>query len=215
MDFLDEQLLKGFAGRGKKPETAIKELEEKAKSICDEFSEFTKGVRVIQLILRKADGGGANNDKVKKYISTNPDEFYQCLLQCLKYNALSDKNFRIYSSVNERDMDKAIRQFKQCQLDSDYDSPEIRDRFYTDVRNRWISAMMKPSSKKTSYFLLDIDTTDAGEARGKVAELGLNVYANYATKNGWHMVVDPFNPQLMDGVEETTVQKDSLLLLHY
>ncbi len=56
-DFLIERIFVETAGRNKKPETAILELEKEAKQICADFSDFTDGVRIVQLILRSAGGG--------------------------------------------------------------------------------------------------------------------------------------------------------------
>ena len=214
-DFLIERIFVETAGRNKKPETVITELEKEANKICLQFSEFTDGVRLVQLILRSADGGIGNGTKVKKYISTNKVEFYDCVLECLMYKYLSNKNYRIYSTVNARDVSKAIRQFKQSQLDNDYNGDEIRNSFYNDVRNRWISALMKPSSKVTSYFIMDVDTNDAGAIRGRLDEINAEILTDYKTKNGWHIVTKPFNPELVSGIKDVTVAKDALILLKF
>ena len=63
----------------KQPKTK-EEIEERAREICSDFKSFTSGVRVLQLILRSADGGHTNNTKVKKYISKSSDEFYDLSL---------------------------------------------------------------------------------------------------------------------------------------
>jgi len=216
MEFLDEQIKAHLAvGRNMKPEAMIEILENKAKDICAEFADFTDGYRVIQLILRKSDGGGTNNDKVRKYISTNPQEFYENILKCLKYDFCSEKKFRIYSTVNVRNVDKAIREFKTLQLNADYDPNHIRNDFYNDTRNRWISALMKPSCKATSFFLIDVDHDSPSEAGEKLQALGIATHKVYRTKNGWHFITDPFDPSLMAGLKDTGVQKDSLLLLHF
>lgn len=73
---------------------------------------------------------------------------------------------------------------------------------------------MKPQSKKTSYFLLDIDTKDKKELNlimESVGKISRN-YIKYETKNGWHVVCPPFNPELLKGVD---TKKDGMLLLYY
>lgn len=102
MEFLDEQIKAHLAvGRNMRPEAMIEKIEEKARGICDKFKDFTEGYRVIQLILRKADGGGTNNDKVRKYITTNSEEFYDAVVKCLKYDFCSEKVFAfIRQSMN-------------------------------------------------------------------------------------------------------------------
>ena len=74
--------------------------------------------------------------------------------------------------------------------------------------------MMLPQSKKTSYFLLDIDTKDKEELediKKRVCKISAN-YVRYETKNGYHFICPPFNPALLDGID---IKKDGMLLLDY
>lgn len=64
-------------------------------------------------------------------------------------------------------------------------------------------------------FLLDVDHDDPTECGQKLQELGIATHHVYDTKNGWHFITDPFNPELVKDLKETTVQKDSLLLLNF
>ena len=201
-------------GRTKKPKTVIEEIKEKAKKIADEYIDFTHGFRCVQLILRSADGGGTNNRKELKYETQNTEEFIEALEDCLAFKYIMGLNYRIYSSVNERDFRKAERTFKQNMLDNDYADDTVHKKFYTDLRNGFISALMKPSNSKTSYFLIDIDQNDLSPYIEWFEERDL-VITYYKTKNGWHIITKPFNPAEFTQTETAHIQKDSLLLLHY
>ncbi len=209
-------------GRPKKESSRREDLLLRAKHICDSFKDFTDGTRVMFLIHRSKEGAErANNDKLEKLISNNPIEFRDNLYTLLDKKDTLERAFgyplRIYSSVNSRDMRKAIREFKMNQLLADYYDEKSHNAFYIDVRNRFISSLMKPLCGKESLFVLDIDSdADLYAIQPVIAEKGLseNVILKYPTKNGWHIVMKPFNPALL-GVHESKVQKDALILLDY
>lgn len=197
----------------------------KAKHIFEEFRSFSDGVRVLFLIHRNKEGGETNNTKVRKIITKDSEEFYLELIKLVdeKERAMLLREpipYRIYSSVNARDIEKAIRQFKFEQLEADYYDDTSRHSFYYDTKNRFVGALMTPSSrmKDESYFIFDVDDEEGrdvmGEALGGIGEAGAEIIMQYKTKNGWHIVSKPFNPNTFSvpGVE---IKKDGLLLLAY
>ena len=197
----------------------------RANHIYDEFKFFTDGVRVMFLIHRNKEGGETNNTKVRKVITRDKEEFRLELIKLVdeKERAAMLREpipYRIYSSVNARDIEKAIRQFKFEQLEADYYDDESRRSFYYDSKNRFVGALMTPSSrmKDQSYFIFDVDDVPGvdkqGEALSALGACGANIVIQYRTKNGWHIVTEPFNPNTFScpGVE---IKKDGLLLLSY
>lgn len=197
----------------------------KAKHIFEEFRFFSDGVRVLFLIHRNKEGGETNNTKVRKIITKNSEEFYLELIKLVdeKERAAMLREpipYRIYSSVNARDIEKAIRQFKFEQLEADYYDDESRHSFYYDTKNRFVGALMTPSSrmKDQSYFIFDVDNEEGrdvnGEALSALAACEAEIVTQYATKNGWHIVTLPFNPNLFN-VPGVDIKKDGLLLLAY
>lgn len=202
--------------REKKPISASQDIIREAKSIMSKFSGFTNGVRVLFLIHRSKEGAErANGDKMKKCISNNPDDFERILVELLSDLYVSEHTLRIYSSANERSMEKAIRQFKQEQLDADYYDLTSKNSFYTDIKNRFVGALMKPASRSETQFILDCDSTKEHEdSLRRIAELNIDIVNMYATKNGWHIITKPFNPNLFE-VENVDINKDGLILLKY
>lgn len=126
-------------GREKIEVNVKQDIALKGKHIFDDFYNFTDGVRTMFLIHRPKEGG-KNNGKafVKKVVTANSEEFYVQLLKLLDEKERADMPYRIYSSLNARDIEKAIRQFKFEQLEADYYDDESRHNFYYDVRNRFI-----------------------------------------------------------------------------
>jgi len=182
-----------------------------ADKIMNQFDGFTDGVRFLMLTHRSKEGG-KNRDRKQTYkkFSRNEKEFKEIVIEYLEIISKSNIPYRIYSSVNKRNVNKAIREFKRLQLDADYD--ECTSDFYFDVKNRWISSMMRPSSREDTNFLIDLDEgEDVDKCLNRLVHITRN-YFKYQTKNGWHIIVQPFDPRLMEGYD---IKKDGLLLLKY
>lgn len=194
--------------------------------LLEKFKNYTHGTRVLFLIHRNKEGGGTNNTKLRKIVTRSKEEYGEKLVELLaeQHNAAIDGiPLRIYACVNARDINKAIREFKQQQLDADYYDEESRYNFYYDIKNRFISALMKPSSKAESNFLLDVDRQDITNVLDQIAEHAaaekhtseVKVLDIFKTKNGYHIITEPFNPAIVEGIENVSVNKDGLLLLSY
>jgi len=189
----------------------------------ENIKQFSDGIRMIMLCQRNKDGRDTNktNRASKRKISANGEEFFKILKEFREIKNNSDKPLRIYSCVNKRDIKKAIRNFKQEQLDADYYDEDSRNKFYFDIRNRWISSLMKQNCRAETKFLIDIDhiikeakNWDISYIEEHLEEIGVKVILKYPTKNGYHIITEPFNPTLWN-CEFGEVKKDALLLLDY
>lgn len=195
----------------------VREAEAIAKRISEYDLDFTSGVRGILLLHRKKDGfdGAYPQRDCRKRVVDSYDDYVNCLCEYLDIMHKSEHELRIYASCNPRDMAKAVRTFKQNQLDNDYADEDTHRGFYRDIHNRFFSALMTPTSKADNKFIIDVDDVSVMDAVDKLcAELDLTVYTKYATKNGWHLVVAPFNPSLWS-LEGTNIKKDPLILIKY
>lgn len=190
----------------------------KAEHIFDEFKDFTDGFRVLFLIHRNKEGGETNNTKFKKVITTNSKEFKEELAKLLDYKERNREiPYRIYSCVNSRNIEKAVKQFKYEQLDADYYGAEQKWDFYLNIKNRWIGCMMQPNQRATSFFLYDIDDEEGKDMYGEALHLipVENIVKCYKTKNGWHIITTPFNHTTINLPKGIEMKKDGLLLLSY
>lgn len=180
--------------------------------------EFVEGVRILMLTTRSKDGGRTNNPdrqkSNKKYVTRSKEEYYEKLDELLEEMTPAQ---RIYSTVDPRSIPKAIRIFKQRQLDADYYGEEEWKNFYVDIFNRWISSLQSPASRASQKFLFDIDDDGDNEDVGlndvmfKLMELGIEDVYFYETKNGYHVITPPFNPSGFPA----SVQKNAMLLVAY
>ena len=180
---------------------------------------FSDGLRMIMIVQRNKEGGKSNEPQryAKKKITRNKEEFYQVLEEFKEIKEESEEPLRIYSCLNRRDINKAIREFKKRQLDNDYSDQTSREAFYHDIKNRWISCFMKPSSREETLFLIDIDEPEKNSlemTKKHLEEIGVEIITDYETKNGYHLITSPFNQSLFDG-KFGELKKDALLLLDY
>lgn len=119
--------------------------------------------------------------------------------------------------MNSRDTRKAIRKFRQEQLDAEYGGDGAEIGFYLDVRNRFFGCLMSPQCAEERMFMFDVDNEDGRDVFTEALEAipSSLIVKQYRTKNGWHIVTYPFDYtkiKLPAGVE---LKKDGLLLLDF
>lgn len=203
--------------REKSTKALIEDLEKKANDIMEEFTDFIDGTRVLLLLQRTKEGGHNKEHKRRRarFVTHNREQFFRSLFELLLLQAVLTTEYRIYLSAAPRDMRKAEMAFKHTMLDVDDSGGENKEFFYQHIEDKWISALMSTNPvKDRALFILDIDTPDNGDALKWVAANGVELVKQYRTKNGWHMVVKPFNRTLFPK-EIGEVKDDGLLLLSY
>ena len=185
----------------------------------NDFNWIKDGVRVLMCTLRKKEGGKENRKEMhaQKKISTNRVEFMEIYNEML---ANKKGGERIYCTINTRNIDKAIRKLKEIQLDNDYQPTEVRQHFYNDIHNKWISCLMKPSSRESAHFLIDIDNDDKNGLTLEMAEnivkgARVEILHKYSTKNGYHLITEPFNYAKTPLKKWDNVKVDGMVLLAY
>lgn len=126
---------------------------------------------------------------------------------------------RVYASGEARNIEKAIRVFKERQLAADYDAPEVRHDFYNSCFNRWLSCLGAPQASAETYFLFDCDTPEDYEtlkmemAAAPPEYVGGKIVHTYRTKNGVHVFTKPFNPGLLSIPMRRLRQTNPLMLV--
>lgn len=177
--------------------------------------DFLKtGYRVLMLIKRKKDGSKDPSNSYRKRIqriTSCPQQFDESLSEL---SWMRKDNERIYSSVNARSMYKAIRMFKERQLQNDYESTENKEAFYCDIQNRFLSCLQNPSCKASSYFLIDVDhkIMDKLEATKELLRKHTEIVFEQETINGFHLVTKAFNPTFTDFMN-LEIKKDDMLFI--
>ena len=193
-------------------------MKKKIEEIMKKFEGFTDGVRVLLLLQRNKEGGNNRRDKgsLKRLVSKNQEEFRVCLEKMFaEVERFPDLPLRIYSSVNPRNVEKAIRLFKFEQLEADFYDDDSRHNFYYDVRNRWVGVIASGGAKAGSNFLIDLDDMKRQNVESVMEALktrNIEVLMDYPTKHGHHIITKPFNPNDLPNLD---IKTDGMLLLHF
>lgn len=161
------------------------------------FRSTSNWLRVVLLIHRSKEWGANNKFKrhIKKIITTNSEEFFEAIRELKEIKDNDERPLRIYASCNSRDINKAIRLFKEHQLANDYDPTEKHESFYVDIENRFISCLMDKSCRAEKNFIIDLDGIDDrsfAQFVNKIQKI-TEVLLAYRTKNGFHIITKPFN----------------------
>ena len=208
--------------REQKTTALIDNLERETDRIMSEFDGFLDGTRVLLLLQRTKEGGHNKEHKRRRarFITHgDPEQFKRSLFELLLLQAVMTTEYRIYLCAAPRDVRKAEMEFKRLMLEVDFQEGENKKFFYEHIEDKWISALMSASpAKGRGLFILDIDDKEGedmlGYALKECEELNIEIVKSYRTKNGWHLVVRPFNRTLWP-VSIGEVKDDGLLLLSY
>mgnify|MGYP000924657878 CR=1 FL=1 len=190
------------------------------KDIIEKFKNNSDGIRVVLLIHRSKEGGSNNKFKghLKKIITTNSNEFFETVKELKEIKDNSKDELRIYASCNNRDLNKAVRLFKEQQLATDYDPEDKTKSFYLDIKNRFISCLMNKSCRNEKNFLFDLDEIDEHSfitVKNRI-EKQTEIILWYKTKNGYHIITKPFNYyKTLDENIIKAIQTDSLMLIDF
>jgi len=205
--------------RNAKIEQFLEQVESDVSEIVFDLPEIlTTGYRTLFLLERHKDGG-SNKEERRSFsfeVVTDKDGLIVKLREYLWLRYLhQDKELRIYFSVNARNPHKATRNILDTLLDGLYADKINRELIERKVLKGSRSYIMNPNTKATSFFLFDIDNIEGrdvmGETLQEMAELGVVEIYRKSTRNGWHVITQPFNLTLWKGQAE--IKTDGLLLL--
>lgn len=174
---------------------------------------FISGIRCILLIKRNKDGGKSNVQRnAIKRISHNSLEWKQNILELAQLRDNFYKEYRIYSSVNERNIKKAVHEFKRRQLEIDFGNLREFQTFYTDIENRFFSCLANPSCCLQKNFLVDCD--NLSQIQNVLTSIPNElILMNYETKNGRHIITRPFNPNDYILIPNESIKKDGMMYI--
>ncbi len=202
-----------------KPLVMDRHLEE-ARKIGERFPLFTEGYRCLLLKIRRKDAEGQTQRTVRTLVSRDSKNWVEILAMLLREreNLPEIEQMRIYQTVNARDIKKAVAHFVQhfVELLGSENRQPLHDAFFK-CKAKATSAFMQRSSAVTKYFLFDCDTRNDWVLVTLESRLmdRTTILLKYATKNGWHFITEPFNPNDIELPEHVELKKDALMLLHF
>lgn len=178
--------------------------------IINHPNTFKSGTRVLMLTGRNKDGVTCQRKVLR--VSLNAEQFDVALGELVK---ISEPNERIYASAGRRSIQKASRLFRKRQLDSEYDQNPME--FYEKLSTRWASCLMDPSAQEERLWLFDIDNDEDSELvvrELKSRSCDFESYV-YDTKNGKHVLVEPFNRLLISETMCSMIKENPMMLWGY
>jgi hypothetical protein len=171
--------------------------------------ELKEGVRVISCVFRGKDGG--HNKEYKRHlidmVSRNQEEWEDYVDEMINE---MPRDSRIYCSVNKRSPRKSSKLLAHKLIDAMDMGGEHLEHFISHPLSEGISALMTPSSADDKLFLWDCDSKSVyAEVKEKLNDY---LVAEIPTKNGFHFITRPFNPELVS-LPETELKRDALYLI--
>lgn len=129
----------------------LREIVEKtADDICAEFADFMSGTRYVALLHRAKEGGDQKSDYHRRgafFITHSPEEYRDAVARVLTLQAIAAKPYRVYASVNPRDIRKAEKKFKMDMLEADFSEGQNKRFFYERFVSKWVGALMAPGAR--------------------------------------------------------------------
>ncbi len=177
---------------------------------------FKTGTRVLLLKGRYKDG--IVNERTISLVTSDIGHFNRTLRHLQE---AAEPGERIYGTAGERDVPRAIRLFKERQLDANYDDDPTR--FYERLNDRWVSCLMNPASQKKKLWLFDCDDEEQEiVVRGEISQFyiagafGKKMVPHiYSSKNGTHIVVSPFDRSNLSTVALKALHDNAIMLWAY
>lgn len=123
--------------------------------------------------------------------------------------------WRIYETVNWRDLRKAYFSFQNRVIEWQRNDTKGEMAWLQYYNSEWVSNLMRPEScAKDRLFLIDKDDKDNDKLSRHLIELGVIGVDVYATPNGWHYIVKPFDIRKLNGEKwNCEVHKDGQRLV--
>jgi len=119
--------------------------------------------------------------------------------------------WRIYRSVNRRDINKTFLWMQHKMLD------DVTNKYYADrVDKLWTKGLMQTEHKAERKYLVDIDTDSLFGQTLIIEHLkqkGVAIIQIINTPNGIHMVTYPFDVRFLEQFDDAEVKKDALLFI--
>ena len=124
--------------------------------------------------------------------------------------------WRIYETINWRDLRKAYFEFQKRILDWQRSDKENKMDWLQHYSSEWVSNLMRPESCASGrLFLIDKDDKkNNAQFLNELIMRDIKVLEKYETVNGVHFITEPFDIRKLNGEEwNAEIHKDGLRLV--
>lgn len=144
--------------------------------------EQKKTCHIYLALKRKKDNQGQQGKKIHRQIIYDEDSD----LEIIKTKCSSTPGvWRIHRTVNERDMVKALKNFRHTIIDNEK----------TSIESLWRKELLQPCNKATKYFMIDVDGDLTFMDIKQWLEAEDIIFSCHKSPKGFHIVTEPFNRQ--------------------
>lgn len=127
-----------------------------------------------------------------------------------KIRALDRGEWRIYRTVNARDVKKAYKVFMKRMIDY----PEKA----SCIDSEWRTALLQKECKAEKYFMLDVDTKEHKKVAKVLRLLEEHFFLPhdveaYESPSGWHYITPPFDSREVCKLDYVTLLRDGYMFI--
>jgi len=198
------------------------------ENALDELWDFDENrCHILMAIARNKENETtpSTEPNIRKIIETT-NEIREKLLQLNHAISRFDNTYRLYASVNARNVQKAHRVLQKDMIDWSHEASTTGEAVtqMKRVDHEWKSILQKPHSRDETRFLWDIDTTDNDKISQIEEELTEHIIMENPTPNGHHIITRPFNYTELSSFDEEhdkfysadcELKKDDLMFVSY
>jgi len=172
---------------------------------------FKMNVHVLSLMFRKKDNPNSDKDKYIFREVYNVGDYVMRRDKIEKLKQISKVcagTWRIYESINERDVEKAKVMLMHKLIDNAIDVSKID--------SEWKSILQKHECRGDKKFLLDLDNCTISDKYNVMTYLKDNdviIHETYDTVNGFHIITDKFDVRGMKQFPFVDVKTDDMKLV--
>ena len=187
-----------------------------AKDYCD-FSN-PNHVWLMKGISRSKDNAGDYHKFFRRMVLTCPDDISECYDEIKRLSICGKTVYRIYLSLNSRDVVKAAGNMTKNLIDMilTIDQQDSQTKV-KKISSEWKTELEQRRNRGTKRVLIDIDDPLViGSVKSFVfSEMDTKVYASIPTPNGWAMSIDACDTRLLEANFKNSIDihRDSMIFL--
>jgi len=131
------------------------------------------------------------------------------------------EDYTIYMSYNPRSLKKALFLLQERLINWQFELYRGNTKnYFSHIRklpSEFISCLQKPEARSRRWhFLIDVDDLKKlNEVRKQIDDLNLKVKHEEPTKNGFHILVEPFNLLDWKPIKNVEIKKDGVFHIYH
>jgi len=131
------------------------------------------------------------------------------------------EDYSVYMTYNPRSLKKALFLLQERLLKWQFELYKGNmENYFFHIRklpSEFISCLQKPEARSRRWhFLIDVDDINRlSEVRRQISELGLKIKHEESSKNGFHILVEPFNILKWKPIENVEIKRDGIFHIYH